>query len=375
MKRILVPVIAACAAVGAIGAPGAAADDDLAVLVYSHTTVFRHDSIEPGIAAIEELGASAGFAVEATEDPAAFTPENLQRFAAVVFLNTTGEVMAGDEARDAFETYLRGGGGWVGVHSAADTEYDWAFYGELLGGAYFETHPLMNQSGTFDIEAHDHPSVAHLGDRWSLPKEEYYSFTDNPRGRVRVLMTIDESSYLPVPNTAVFASTPFAGGDASPLATGIMGDHPMSWCRDVDAGRAWYTALGHEADMFAREDYREHLLQGILTAAGTVDADCSIDAAATDADPAPSEGADEGSEDDEGDGTDVDGEGADRQAPDPGDSELDGEPRVLEEADTAAVGRPLPATGAGTWAPALGLGLLMIVLWSSRGRRRPGQAD
>ncbi|WP_052666037.1 ThuA domain-containing protein [Nitriliruptor alkaliphilus] len=374
MKRIIA-VLAAIAiggAAGAAGAPSIAAADDLAVLVYSHTDGFRHASIEPGIAAIEELGASAGFAVEATEDPAVFTDDGLQRFAAVVFLNTTGEVMPGDDARDAFEAYLRGGGGWVGVHSAADTEYDWAFYGELLGGAYFETHPLVNQSGTFDIEAHDHPSVAHLGDRWTLPKEEYYSFADNPRGRVRVLMTIDESSYLQVPNTAVFASTPFADGDASPLATGIMGDHPMSWCRDVDAGRAWYTALGHEAELFEREDYREHLLQGILTAAGAVEADCAIDTAAADTDPTPGGGADEGGAVDGTDADEADADGTEQRA----DASRADDEAVVQGGDAtgAAVARPLPATGAGRAAPAAGLGLLAMALCSRGGRHWSGRA-
>lgn len=304
MRAFFVTALAAATAAGALATPAVAADD-LAVLVYSHTAEFRHDSIPAGIATIEELGEANGFEVEATEDPAAFTAENLARFGAVVFLNTTGEVMEGDAARAAFEDYLRGGGGWVGVHAAADTEYDWAFYAELLGGAYFLTHPLVNQPGTLDVEAHDHPAVAHLPARWSLPSEEYYSFTDNPRGRVRVLMTIDESSYLQVPNTAILGPTPFAGGEASPLETGIMGDHPMSWCRDVDAGRSWYTAIGHDTALYERDDYREHLLQGILTAAGRVPADCGVDGSvdaghgAPPAPPAPDDGApDDGAPDD-----------------------------------------------------------------------------
>jgi uncharacterized protein len=349
VTKALVPVLAALAVIGTLAAP-VAASHDVAVLVYSHTAEFRHSSIPAGLEAIAELGERGGFTVEATEDPGAFTPENLARFAAVIFLNTTGEVMAGDGARDAFEDYLRGGGGWVGVHSAADTEYDWPFYAELLGGAYFLTHPLQNQSGSLHVEAHDHPAVAHLPEPWVLPSEEYYSFTDNPRGRVRVLMTIDESSYDQVPNTAIFAATPFAGGEASPLETGVMGDHPMSWCLDVDEGRAFYTALGHEAALYGRPSYREHLLQGILTAAGVVDADCSSDAAS-------SRGG-QGGGDDAGadDGTDADGAVVDGDEVEPDAPQTSTPDGTAEVGRTATAGPQLPVTGGAL--PALSLGLL-----------------
>ena len=102
------------------------------ILVFSRTTGFRHASIPDGIAAIRTLGAARGFVVEATEDPAQFRDENLKRFNAVVFMSTTGDVLDSTQ-QAAFQRYIRGGGGYVGVHSATDTEYDWPWYGQLVG--------------------------------------------------------------------------------------------------------------------------------------------------------------------------------------------------------------------------------------------------
>lgn len=239
------------------------------VLVFSRTTGFRHASIEIGVETVRALGAENGFEVEATEDPTAFTDEGLAGFDAVVWLNTTGNVLD-DGQRAAFERYVRGGGAWVGVHSAADTEYTSTFYEGLLGGARFLSHPIQ-QPGTLLKEPPDHPSTAHLGEQWELPFEEFYSFVQSPRPNVRVLLTIDEDSYEQDPNTGNLPDNPtFPEG-----VSGVMGDHPMSWCLPIDDGRAWYTALGHEPAVYLLPDFRQHLLGGILTAVGRLGADCA----------------------------------------------------------------------------------------------------
>jgi uncharacterized protein len=326
MKRLLALVCAAMV-VGAFAPLAAVAQDadDFAVLVYSRTGGFRHLSIPDGIRAIEGLGDEHGFAVEATEDPTAFRDDNLARFAAVVFLNTTGDVLD-DEGRDAFERYLRGGGGYVGVHSAADTEYDWAFYGEILAGAWFLAHPVQ-QPGTLDVEGDDHPATAHLPERWTLPLEEFYSFVRNPREDVTVLISIDESTYQQDPNTSHIPRGPeFPDG-----TTGVMGDHPMSWCHEIDAGRVWYSALGHESYLYYLPDYRQHLLGGILTAAGQVAADC----APPTPEPAPTET-----------GTESSAPPAPTDQPAPAPAPADG-------TGSGGGGGGLPATGAGFVLPAL----------------------
>ena len=110
------------------------------VLVFSKTAGFRHSSIETGIALVKKIGAEQGFAVDATEDASAFNDANLRKYRAIVFMSTTGDVLDAVQ-QDALERYIQAGGGWVGVHSATDTEYDWPWYGKLAG-AWFKSHPL-----------------------------------------------------------------------------------------------------------------------------------------------------------------------------------------------------------------------------------------
>ncbi|MET9436494.1 ThuA domain-containing protein [Streptomyces sp. NPDC006551] len=210
------------------------------VLVYTRTAGYRHDSIPAGSAALAELARAAGFAAHTTEDPSVFTPVRLERCAAVVFLSTTGSVLT-PEARTAFETYLRGGGGFLAIHAAANAEPDWPFYGDLLG-TRFDGHPEI-QPGVVCAETHDHPATAALPARWAWT-DEWYNFTSNPRGAgVRVLATADESTYR--------------GGT-------LGGDHPLVWCREVGRGRVFFTALGHAAEAYEDDTFRAHL-SGALT--------------------------------------------------------------------------------------------------------------
>jgi cytochrome c len=212
------------------------------ILLFSKTTGFRHESIPDAIAALEELGARHGFAVDTTEDAATFTDERLGRYRAVVFLMTTGDVLD-DAQQAAFERYIRAGNGYVGVHSASDTEYAWPWYGELVG-AYFSNHPAIQQA-RIQIEDSAHPSTAGLPNPWTRT-DEWYSFRTNPRARVHVLATLDESTYQ----------------------GGTMGiDHPFAWYHDYDGGRAWYTAGGHTSASYAEPEFLQHLLGGLLYAA------------------------------------------------------------------------------------------------------------
>jgi type 1 glutamine amidotransferase len=219
------------------------------VLVFSKTLGFRHDSIPAGITAIRSLGRANGFTVTATEDPSAFTRKGLRRFDAVVFLNTTGDVLA-PRQQAAFKSFIRGGRGWVGIHSAADTEYGWPFYGGLLG-AYFKSHPAI-QPAAIDVVDRSHPSTRRLPVRWNRT-DEWYDFAADPRGSVHVLATLDESTY----------------------SGGTMGaDHPIAWCHSYRGGRAWYTAGGHTIEAYSEPLFRTHLLGGILWAAGLAKGDC-----------------------------------------------------------------------------------------------------
>ncbi|GLZ59617.1 ThuA domain-containing protein [Micromonospora sp. NBRC 107095] len=220
------------------------------VLVFSKTAGFRHSSIPNGIAAIQQLGSANGFTVTATEDAAQFTTSNLAQYQAVVFLSTTGDVLNASQ-QTAFESYIAAGGGYVGVHAAADTEYSWPWYGQLVG-AYFDSHPAI-QNATVRIEDQTNPSTAHLPANW-VRSDEWYNYRTNPRSSARVLANLDESSY--------------SGGN-------MNGDHPITWCKAYGGGRAWYTGLGHTEASYTDPNFTRMLLGGLQVAAGSVTADCS----------------------------------------------------------------------------------------------------
>ncbi|MCI3223264.1 ThuA domain-containing protein [Streptomyces sp. NP-1717] len=232
------------------GASADAAADPYEVLVFSKTAGFRHDSIPVGIETIRDLGAAGEFTVTATEDSGAFTTANLADYEAVVFLSTTGDVLDGAQ-QTALKSYVDGGGGYVGVHAAADTEYGWPEY-EGLVGAWFKSHPAIQQA-TIENEDRTHPATSHLDPTWTRT-DEWYNYRTNPRENVRVLQSLDESTYN--------------GGE--------MGDdHPITWCDEQAAGRSFYTGLGHTRESYADPAFRQVLLGGIRYAAGAVDADCS----------------------------------------------------------------------------------------------------
>ncbi|MBS1916449.1 MAG: ThuA domain-containing protein [Bacteroidetes bacterium] len=207
------------------------------VLIFSKTNGFRHSSIPVGIAAIKKLGAENGFAVEATEDSTAFRFDNLKKYAALVFLSPTGKVFGPDEEK-ALQEYIHNGGGFVGIHAATDCEYNWQWYGDLVGG-YFKSHPKQQQA-KFMVVDKNHLSTKHLPDVWERFDELYNFKYLNPK--VNVLIKIDEKSYT--------------GGE--------NGDnHPMAWYHEYEGGRAFYTELGHTDESYSEPNYLQHVLGGI----------------------------------------------------------------------------------------------------------------
>jgi cytochrome c len=222
------------------------------VLVFSKTAAYRHASIPNGIAAIKQLGLQNGFAVDATEDATAFTQKNLARYAAVVFLSTTGDVLDAAQ-QDDFERYIQAGGGYVGVHSATDTEYDWPWYGRLAG-AYFNGHPGNPnvRHGSYRVIDSTHVSTKGMPARFERD-DEFYNFKSiDPT--IHVLVEIDETSYQ----------------------GGTNGEHhPMSWYHDFDGGRAWYTNMGHTEATYTEPLFLQHLLGGLKYAMGTGQIDFS----------------------------------------------------------------------------------------------------
>ncbi|GAA1408336.1 lectin [Catellatospora coxensis] len=251
--RILRPLLGAATAALTVAAmtatPAAAADAPYDVLVFSKTAGFRHDSIAVGTQAIRDLGAANNFTVTATEDAAQFNAANLAQYEAVVFLNTTGDVLDATQ-QTAFENYIRSGKGYVGVHAAADTEYSWPWYGNLVG-AWFASHPAIQQANV-KVEDRGHAATAHLPQTWTRT-DEWYNYQTNARSTAKVLATLDESSY--------------SGG-------GMGADHPHVWCKAYDGGRSFYTGGGHTQASYGEANFRNHLLGGIRYASGRSKADC-----------------------------------------------------------------------------------------------------
>jgi type 1 glutamine amidotransferase len=213
------------------------------VLIFCKTAGFHHASIAVGIPAIIKLGQEHDFDVDTTTDATKFTYANLKQYAAVIFLSTTGDVL-NDAQQEEFKKYIEGGGGFVGVHSATDTEYNWPWYGNLVG-AYFRNHPDHQQDAVLHIVDPNFIATKGLPTTWTR-KDEWYNFKWIAP-TLHILITIDEKTYT--------------GGN--------NGDnHPMSWYHGYDGGRAFYTALGHTDESYADPLYLGHLLGGIEYAMG-----------------------------------------------------------------------------------------------------------
>lgn len=212
------------------------------VLIYSKTKAFRHECIEPGREAIQSYFDLHGIKATVTEDSSLFTTEGLKKYDAVMFFQTTGNVL--DSLQQiAFESYIKSGKGFIGVHAASDTEYDWPWYGQLVG-SYFSNHPHIQSAALVKADT-SHIACKHLPDRWTRT-DEWYNFKSIPTD-VDVLLTIDEATYQ--------------GGTHG-------ADHPMSWCHEFDGGRSFYTALGHTVESYQDTLFLEHIRGGVMWVLG-----------------------------------------------------------------------------------------------------------
>lgn len=215
------------------------------VLVFSKTKGYFHESIPTGVAAVQKLGAENGFQVDTTKDATKFTEDNLKKYRAIIFLSTTMDVLNNRQEK-AMEGYIKGGGGFVGIHAAADTEYEWPWYNKLVG-AYFKSHPNNPnvRKAVVNVIDKSHPATKNLPEKWER-SDEWYNYKDiNPD--LKILAKLDETSY--------------EGGE--------NGDnHPIIWYHEYDGGRAFYTGGGHTKESFQDPVFMQHLLGGIEYAMG-----------------------------------------------------------------------------------------------------------
>ena len=211
------------------------------VLIFTKTKGYRHRSIEIGVRSIKELGQQGGFTAVHSENSSVFHRAGLRKFQAVIFLNTTGDILNPSE-QVAFEQWYRAGGGFFGVHAAADTEYNWSFYGDLLGGAYFKSHPPV-QKATILVENRDFPATHMLPFHWPRV-DEWYTFRRSPEK---------------APGTVVLARLTKNNAKDGTLNPA----QPIAWYREVYGGRALYTGGGHTIDSYTDPLFRAHLKEGI----------------------------------------------------------------------------------------------------------------
>ena len=226
----------------AVVPPSAPAGATPRVLMVTTTAGFRHDSIPTARQVMSTLAASGReFSMTATEDLTTLGADSLRNYDVVMFALTSGELPLGAAQKSALVDFVSSGRGFIGVHSATDTLYEWPDYGRLVG-AYFRDHP-WTQQGTVVVEDASHPASTGLGDRFSL-LEEFYTFRDNPRGRVQVLLRLDAAS------------------------VGSSGDYPLAWAQSFGAGRAYYNALGHFSSTWTDPRFQRQLTGAIRWTAG-----------------------------------------------------------------------------------------------------------
>lgn len=222
------------------------------ILVFSKTSGFRHESISSGLKMLYDQSRKQNWVITATENAGLFTDAFLANFDVVVFLNPTGDAIdAAGEA--AFEKFMNSGKGFVGIHAAADCEYDWQYYDKLLG-AHFKTHPPQ-QEATVVIENTDHPAMKPFkGMKSYTTLDEWYTFKANPRQNVHVLASLDENSIKK------FNNNDFR-----------MGDHPIVWWQENNGIRSFYTGFGHTHEAFQDKLIIEHITNAINWAAKRID--------------------------------------------------------------------------------------------------------
>lgn len=214
--------------------------DTTQILIFTKTAGFTHSSIPDGVAAIKKIALQNGYRVDITANPDAFSANIIPMYDAVIFLNTTGDVLNNTQ-QQVFQQYIKNGGGYVGIHAATDTELDWPWYNRLAG-AKFAGHPNDPnvKQATIIVEKSDFPAVKGLPREW-VRTDEWYNYTDI-QPDLTILAKLDETTYT--------------GGTNN-------GNHPIAWYHDYDGGRAFYTGGGHTSESYSEPLFIQHLEGGI----------------------------------------------------------------------------------------------------------------
>lgn len=213
---------------------------------------FQHESTFDAVPALQKLAARHDFQLDLKQRARRLTEEKLQEYEVVIMVNTTGDIF-NDTEQAAIEKFIQSGKGWVGVHAASDTEYDWKWYTDMVGHM-FKIHPKV-QTAMVDVHDTSFPGLTSWPERRIWTDEFYEYFEGDKKPGFNYLITIDESTY----------DVNAKWGDN--VAKGHGDFHPMSWYRNYDGGRSWYTNFGHVPAVFSDVAFLEHLYGGIFWAA------------------------------------------------------------------------------------------------------------
>ena len=240
----LLMLIAGASGLAAASPALAAADGTPRILLFSHSTGYRHASIEPGVAAIRGLGAREKMTVVPSEDPNVFSEAGLKDYDAIVFLSTSTDPKKPESEwfqgarRAALQGFVRRGGGIVGIHAASDSHYHWPWWGEMIGG-HFARHPQGTPEGTIHVVDKRHRSAKGLPESIRRVDEWYYFDDYNPQ--TNLIVTLDPAS--------------IGEKDVNP--------NPVSWSHEFEGGRVFYTAMGHTNESFTESNFLAHLAGGL----------------------------------------------------------------------------------------------------------------
>jgi len=220
-------------------------------LLVTTTRGWHHESVHAGVLAIQQLGVRNSFDVVLMEDPGSITDKNLEQFKVIIFLNTTGDIFDSTQQK-VMERYIQSGKGFVGIHSASDTEYDWPWYNKLVG-RMFHIHPAIQTAKVKILDPNFPGLQGFTNDR--LWTDEWYEFGPEKTPDLQYVLSIDETSYNPK----------VEWGPKKGIGMGKL--HPVAWYHNYDGGRSFYTALGHLPSVYGDAAFLNHLYAGILWAA------------------------------------------------------------------------------------------------------------
>jgi len=228
----------------------APAQKQFKALLVTITNGWRHESVHAGVLAIQQLGVRNFFDVVYFDDPHSFTDKFLEQFQLIIFLNTTGDIFDSTQKK-VMERFIQSGKGFVGIHSASDTEYGWEWYTKLVGRMFY-IHPPV-QTAKLKVVDNKFPGLDGFNDR--LWTDEEYQFGPEKIQGLNYILAVDEKTYNPKVDWGAKKSD------------GMGEFHPLSWYHNYDGGRSFYTALGHIPANFSDPAFLNHIYAGILWAA------------------------------------------------------------------------------------------------------------